>query len=337
MNSNRTAIAGQHPSETPDYTRLWANLASAGLGARICSFTDEFFAKADRMLQDNDPVFIADKYDEHGKWMDGWETRRRREPGWDSCIIQLATRGVLHGVDIDTSHFTGNYPEAASLDIRDSEGDEWREIVPRRKLTGNSHHFIDLPSAGPATQARLNIYPDGGVARLRLYGAPVYDWDSVSTNTEIELSGFAHGGRIISYNDAHYGSPWSILTPGRGVNMGDGWETRRRRTPGHDWLIFSLGTRGTIERVEVDTAHFKGNYPHSCSLQADALEPETEPQWPDLAADWPVLLDKTPLGPDAIHQFGSDQLKSLGPVNAVRLNIYPDGGISRIRLFGKKS
>lgn len=336
MNSNNPPQDNAAPPTPPAFTTQWANLASARLGAKVASVTDEFFAKADRMLQDSAPVFIPGKFDDHGKWMDGWETRRRREPGWDSGIITLAARGVLHGLDIDTTHFTGNYPEEASVEIRDATTDDWREVLPRSRLAGNTHNYFPLSPAGPASELRLNIFPDGGIARLRAYGAPAFDWDTVPGDGQIELSAFAHGGRIVSYNDAHYGSPWVILTPGRGVNMGDGWETRRRRTPGHDWLILGLGTRGAIERVEVDTAHFKGNYPGHCALQAVATD-EDETSWANSAEDWPLLLAKTALGPDAQHHFGPDQLAPLGPVNAVRLNIYPDGGISRIRLFGKKA
>ena len=329
-------------NDSPDFTRRWANVASPRLGARAIEASDEFFADKERMIQDAAPVFIADKFDDHGKWMDGWETRRRRQPGHDYCIVQLATRCVLHGVDIDTAHFTGNYPQAASIDVctaRYAPGPdaEWREVVPRTELQGNNHHYIPLDAAGPADFLRLNIYPDGGVARLRVHGEPSYDWSVVSADTLIELSAFAHGGRIVAYNDAHYGSPWSILTPGRGVNMGDGWETRRRRTPGHDWIIVALGSAGTINGIEVDTAHFKGNYPAACSVQA-ALKPvDGEAGWTNEAGDWPFLLDKADLGPDSVHVFDGKDIEISSPVNVVRLNIYPDGGISRFRLFGRKT
>ena len=324
--------------DAPDFTRQWANLASARLGARAIEASDEFFAEKGRMLRDTAPVFIADKYDDNGKWMDGWETRRRRTPGHDYCIVRLATRGILHGLDIDTAHFTGNYPQAASVDIRasdDGSGAEWREIVPRMELSGDRHHYVALDRAGPAACLRLNIFPDGGVARLRVFGEPDYDWSAVSPNSLIELSAFAHGGRIVAYNDSHYGSPWSILTPGRGVNMGDGWETRRRRTPGHDWIVVALGAAGVVERVEVDTAHFKGNYPESCSIQAGPMRADPGGDWDRETRDWPVLLERVKLKPDALHVFERANLNPLGPIDAARLNIHPDGGISRLRLFGK--
>jgi len=321
----------------PSFTRQWANLASKRLGAAVLSASDDFFADKARLIADTEPVFIPGKYDDHGKWMDGWETRRRRQPGHDHCIIRLATRAELLGLDIDTAHFTGNYPDSASVDIRDGEDGAWREVLPDTKLSGNSHHYFPLQDAGPADQLRLNIYPDGGVARLRAYGKPAFDWDKVAADTQVELSALVHGGAILAYNDAHFGSPWPVLTFGRGVDMGDGWETRRRREPGHDWLVFALGAAGIIERIEIDTAHFKGNYPGSFSIQAARMDGEPGPDWAEAAGQWPALISETPLGPDAVHEFGADKLHALGPINAARLNIFPDGGISRIRLFGRKA
>jgi allantoicase len=111
--------------------------------------------------------------------------------------------------------------------------------------------------------------------------------------------------------------------------MHDGWETRRRRGPGHDWAIVKLGARGTLHRVEVDTSHFKGNAPGSCSIEGcDA------PGGP-LAADsagWREILPRTPLRPHTWHRF--DQVAAAGPITHARLNIHPDGGVARLRLFG---
>jgi allantoicase len=330
------------PNEEPEFTRRWANMASARLGAQAIAASDEFFAPKDRMLDDAPPVFIADKFDANGKWMDGWETRRRRTPGHDYCVVKLAARCLLHGIYIDTMHFTGNYPEAASVDVCVSPktpGPDtvWRNVIPQTSLMGNNHHFIPLDGVGPADFLRLNIYPDGGVARLRVYGEASFDWGAVPSETVVELSAFAHGGKIVAYNDAHYGPPWPILTPGRGVNMGDGWETRRRRTPGHDWIIVALGTAGHIECVEVDTAHFKGNYPDACSLQATSIAAGSDPGWANDADGWPVLLEKSKLQADHIHRFSGADLNSVGAANVVRLNIFPDGGVSRLRLIGRKA
>jgi allantoicase len=259
--------------QLPDFARNRVNLASPRLGSRAIMASDDFFADKSRLLQDSEPVFIPDKYDENGKWMDGWESRRRRGGGHDFCIIKLGVKGQVHGVDIDTRHFTGNYPPAASIEAvlaEDGSTDKalWREIVPATKLGPSQQHFISVSDRGVYDHLRLNIFPDGGVARFRVYGDPVADWEGKDKAARYELSALKNGGRIIAYNDAHYGSVWTMLLEGRGINMGDGWETRRRREPGNDWIIVKLGAAGIVDRIEVDTAHYKGNYPDRCSVSA---------------------------------------------------------------------
>lgn len=321
----------------PHFVNNAVNLASPRLGAAILSANDEFFGAADRMLADKKPVFIPDKFDEHGKWMDGWETRRRRIDGHDWCVVRLGAPGSIFGVDIDTTHFTGNFPPEASLEGILTPGDpepdaSWRTIVPRALIRGDSRNFFDSEDHEPVSHVRLNIYPDGGIARLRLFGMARPAWSDLPEDEQIELSAVGSGGRPIAYSDAHYGDPWVILTPGRGVNMGDGWETRRRRTPGHDWIVIALGHRGVIEGFEVDTAHFKGNYPAACSVDG-YFGTEGDPLSDD--AHWRELLPRSGLGMDAIHHFRAHP--GLQAVSHVRLNIFPDGGISRFRAFGKRA
>jgi len=324
----------------PWFAENGVNLASPKLGAKVIFATDEFFASKERLIQDSDPVFIADKYDDNGKWMDGWESRRRRVPGHDHCILRLEARGTIDGVDIDTSHFTGNHPPHASLEGCLSETDpddatEWTEIVPKTALDADSHNFVEVESNERFNHLRLHIYPDGGVARLRVYGHPQCAWQRHDPNGVHELSAITNGGRIIGYNDAHYGSPWVILAPGRGTDMGDGWETRRRREPGNDWIVVALGAKGLVERIEVDTAHFKGNYPDRCSVEAVTLESGDEAQLLDDTVDWQPLMDEQKLEMDRIHSFEGDKVNDIGPVTHLRLSIYPDGGVSRFRAFGK--
>jgi allantoicase len=182
---------------------------------------------------------------------------------------------------------------------------------------------------------RLHIYPDGGVARLRVYGEPVPAWDASDKRSVHELSLASNGGRIVGYNDAHYGSVWTLLTAGRGINMGDGWETRRRREPGHDWIIVKLGAPGIVERIVVDTCHYKGNYPDRCSLQAALVTAGTDETVITQAMFWPKLMREQTLGPDQIHTYAADKIEALGPVSHVKLNIHPDGGVSRLRIFGR--
>ncbi len=315
----------------------YVNLADARLGARVVSVTDDFFAPGDRMLSPGPAQFIPGKYDDHGKWMDGWETRRRRGPGFDHCIVRLGLPGLIEAVDIDTSHFTGNYPPAASIDACACEADpaadtQWTSLVPPTALEGNSHRLVDIRSEATWTHVRLNIFPDGGVARLRVFGRVMPDWSRIDGSSPIDLVSVENGGRAVACNDRHYGSPMNLIRPGRGVDMGDGWETRRRREPGNDWAILALGHPGTISEALVDTAHFKGNYPDRCSIQAALVEHGTDESLVSQSMFWPVLLPERKLGMDAEHRFAD--LESLGPVSHVRLNIIPDGGVSRVRLYG---
>ena len=313
--------------------RAWIRLEQPRLGTRVTHASDEFFAAKERLIQPADPVFIEDKYDDHGKWMDGWESRRRRTPGHDYCIIRLGVPGVIHGVDIDTSHFTGNFPPQASIDACISDDDVpdsgWTGIVPRTDLAGDRHHFVAVNDANRWTHLRLNIYPDGGIARLRIYGEVRAD---IEAGGVIDLFALKNGGRALAASDEHFGSMHNLNLPGRGVNMGDGWETARRRGPGNDWVVAALGVPGIVERVEVDTAHFKGNYPDRVSVEAALFESHDKAR-PDSEC-WQTLLPESKLAMDKQHFFETE-LVDLGPVSHVRMSIYPDGGVSRMRIFGR--
>jgi allantoicase len=327
------------PAPLPDFAAKCLNLASPRLGAEAIHASDDFFADKSRMLQDAPAIFIPDKYDENGKWMDGWESRRRRGGGHDFCIVKLGCKGVIRGFNIDTSHFTGNYPPAASIDACASAGapnekTAWRELLPSQSLGASAHHFFAVDGGEAVTHVRLNIYPDGGVARLRVYGDPIPSWDPADRKGVHELSLATNGGRIVGYNNAHYGTVWTLLTAGRGINMGDGWETRRRREPGNDWIVVKLGAPGIVGRVVVDTCHYKGNYPDRCSVQA-AMADGTDESIVNQAMFWPELLGEQKLKADSIHDYAADVLRKLGPVSHVKLNIYPDGGVSRLRIYGR--
>ena len=314
--------------------RAWIRLEQPRLGTRVTRASDEFFAAKERLIQPTDPVFIEDRYDDHGKWMDGWESRRRRTPGHDFCIIRLGVPGIVHGVDIDTRHFTGNFPPQASIDACVSDDDVpesgWTEIVPRTDLAGDRQHFVEVSDDRTWTHLRLNIYPDGGIARLRIYGEVRADIET--GGGVIDLFALKNGGRALAASDEHYGSMHNLNLPGRGVNMGDGWETARRRGPGNDWVVAALGKPGVVERVEIDTAHFKGNYPDRVSVEA-ALFASHDEATPDSEC-WQTLLPESKLAMDKQHFFESE-LMDLGAVSHVRLSIYPDGGVSRLRVFGR--
>ncbi|MEJ2171215.1 MAG: allantoicase [Woeseiaceae bacterium] len=319
---------GRHPFHE------WVQLEQPRLGTVVTYATDEFFGAKERLIDPQAPEFVDGKYDDHGKWMDGWESRRKRGPGHDFCIVRLGVPGVVHGVDIDTRFFTGNFPPQASLDACVSDEDvpkgEWREILPRTDLQGDRHHYLPVESDSIWTHLRLNIYPDGGIARLRIFGE--VRSEVAASDAVIDLAALENGGRAIACSDEHYGSMHNLNLAGRGVNMGDGWETARRRGPGNDWVILALGQAGTIEQIEVDTAHFKGNYPDRVSVAA-ALFPADE-EVTVASGRWQTVLPESKLAMDTQHTFSSE-LQDRGPVSHVLMSIYPDGGISRLRILGR--
>ncbi len=316
-----------------DRYRYWIQLEQPRLGTRVTWATDEFFGAKERLIDPASPVFKDGVYDDHGKWMDGWESRRRRTPGHDWCVIRLGVPGVIHGFNIDTTHFTGNFPPEASIEAcvsdEDVPEDGWEELLPKIPLSGNNEHWLDVRDDRVWTHVRLHIYPDGGVARLRIFGEIRADFGDIEGY--VDLAAVENGGRAVACSDEHYGSMHNLNAPGRGINMGDGWETARRRGPGNDWVILALGQPGRIERVEVDTAHFKGNYPDRVSLEAGVFDSDDAAT--DDAEGWRTLLPETPLKMDQQHYF--EELADAGVVSHVRMSIYPDGGVSRLRLFGK--
>lgn len=311
----------------------WIQLEQPRLGSRVTFATDEFFAAKERIIDPATPVFVDGKYDDHGKWMDGWESRRKRTEGHDFCIIRFGVPGIVRGFDIDTSYFTGNYPPQASIEacVSDTDVPEegFSEILPKTDLSGDSHHLLSIDDERVWTHLKLHIYPDGGIARLRVFGQIKADFSGV--DGYVDFAAIENGGRAIACSDEHYGSMHNLNVPGRGVNMGDGWETARRRGPGNDWVIISLATTGEIERVEIDTAHFKGNYPDRASLDVGNFASDEQATYD--APGWRPLLPETKLKMDQQHYF--EELEAAGPATHVRMSIFPDGGISRLRLFGR--
>jgi allantoicase len=327
---------------TAAFTSL-ADLASARVGGRAIAANDDFLAPKSNLLKPEPAIFMPGKFTSRGKWMDGWESRRRRTPGHDWCVIALGMRGSVRGVDVDTSHFTGNYPSHCSIDALDTtkpltpavyalEGGPWTELLPKSALRGNGHNLFEIHNDRSWTHLRLNIVPDGGVARLRVYGDAAVDWRTIARGARaVDLAGSRHGGLVLGASDMHFGAKDNMIMPGRAKNMGDGWETRRRRGPGHDWAIVRLGTPGVVTKIEIDTNHFKGNYPESASVDG-CLTPGSTLEMLTSAA-WTEILPRVKLGPHRRHFF-SKELRKAGTVSHVRLNIYPDGGVSRLRVYG---
>ncbi len=324
----------------PQYCLNLPNMASQRLGAKVLFCTNDFFASADRALQDNEPTFDPDLYDDHGKYMDGWESQRRRQGGHDYTIFKLAFSGRINGVNICTKWFTGNYPKGASIEAGQLPADgnvdkiQWTEILPAQDLQGDGDNYFPIDSTNSYDVVRLHIYPDGGVARLRVYGEAVADLVALKKQKGlVELSSIMLGGRIIGYNNAHYGFVNNLLAPDKAINMGDGWETRRRREPGYDWIVIALACPGIIERIEVDTGYYWGNYAYKCSLNGGLVEGLNDSAIITAAIFWDEILQPSPLSAKNVHNF--DNLGYDKPVSHIRLNIYPDGGVARLRIWGR--
>lgn len=328
----------------PAFTHL-TDLAAERLGGKVILCTDDFFAEKENLIKPGRGIFIVDKYTDRGKWMDGWESRRKRTPGHDWCIVQLATPGKIHGVDIDTNHFLGNHPPHASMEAANipSTGNidwdkvKWTEIIPKEPLQPGSQNFFEVSDRNIYTHLKLHIYPDGGVARLKVFGEVHKDWSSADANELIDLAAAANGGKSVLCNDMFFSHMDNLLMPGRGVNMGDGWETKRNRTPNNrDWVIVRLAHKGTIEKILIDTCHFKGNYPDSCLIEGSVIDHKKETKLADEDVDWETILPQSKLSADHEHFF-EKEIANKGPFTHVRLSIFPDGGISRMRLWGRIS
>src|SRR5919107_4217412 len=330
---------------TTEFTNL-VDLASERLGGAVLYANDDFFAPKENLLKAAAPVWREGVYTERGKWMDGWESRRRRTPGFDWCLVRLGLAGRVRGVVVDTSYFRGNFPESCSLEAcaarpnADAEeladgATRWAEILPQSRLEGDSENPFAVASDERFTHLRFKIYPDGGVARLRVYGEVMPDWDAVKrAGGLVDLAAVENGGVVVATSDEFFGHRHNLVMPGRALDMSDGWETKRRRGPGHDWCVIRLGARGTIKRVEVDTAHFKGNFPESCSLKVcRAPDPSASDEATLTALPWRELLPRTRLQAHTRH-FYEQELLDAGEATHARFHIYPDGGVSRLRLHG---
>lgn len=299
-----------------DFTDL-PDLASRLFGGGIVHADDEFFAAADHLVLPSEPTFTPRTFDHKGQVYDGWETRRRRSPGSDSVVVRLGAPGVIRGVVVDTAFFTGNFPPFASVDAA-ADGLNWVPLVPKSPLAGDTRNLFEVSDERRFTHVRLTIHPDGGVARLRVHGEVVPD--PALLPGEFDVAAAEHGGRVVDCSDMFYGHPGRMLMPGLAQNMGDGWETSRRRDDGNDWVVVRLAAPAVLTFADLDTSHFKGNAPGAAGLLGAAG-----------GGDWFELLPRTPLTPDTRHRF---PLTASSPADRVRLDIYPDGGMARLRLLG---
>jgi allantoicase len=304
------------------------DLASRALGGGVVWANDEFFAAADHLVLPSAPAFSPRTFDQKGQVYDGWETRRRRSPGHDVAIVRLGAPGVIHGVDVDTAFFVGNYPTHASVDALATDGypapaalqaATWVPIVPKSPLDGDTRNLFPVDDRRRFTHVRLTIHPDGGVARLRVHGEVVPD--PTLLPAVFDVAAIAAGGRISGCSNMFFGRPHNMLMPGLAQHMGDGWETARRRTDGNEWVEVTLAAPSEIEFVDLDTSHFKGNAPGAASLLGSLG-----------GGEWFEVLPRTPLFPDTPHRF---PVAPGRPADRVRLDILPDGGMARLRVIGR--
>src|SRR5580704_17622601 len=324
----------------PDLLRLRGSVVAA---------SDEFFAAKENLIKPTAPVFTPDAYGAKGQVYDGRETRRRRGPGGtlpertarDWVIVRLGVPGVVHSIVVDTSFFIGNYPQACSADAcsvsgypsfaeiaGDPEAATWKEIVPRVLVTGDSRHTFNVNAGRRYTHVRLNIFPDGGVARLHVHGEVVPD-PALLEGLTVDLAALVNGADLAARSDQFYSLRRNVISPGLSRVMGEGWETLRRRKPGYELLVVRLAGRGVVQLAEIDTSWYRGNQPDSASLQIMDVDPAAGRSLADERA-WRDLLPRVRLLPDTPHRFRVDG----GPATHVRLNIFPDGGVARLRLYG---
>jgi allantoicase len=316
------------------------DLAARRLGGMVLAANDEFFAAKENLLDPRPAVYDPERYTDRGKEMDGWETRRRREAGDDWCLVRLGVPGVVREVVVDTSFFRGNYPDACTIDACAVEGHPgaaqllddgtaWFPLLPRSPLQGDHQHVFDVDVAQRATHVRLWIHPDGGVARLRIRGEPLVDLRGIAgADHRLDLAAFTSGGRALAASDLFFSSPNNLLMVGDARDMADGWETRRRRGAGHDWVVVRLATQGVVERVEVDTTNFKGNHPDSCRVETADVPAGAVPA----DGDWTEVVPSAQLAPHARHVFRTGRAL---PATHLRLSIHPDGGVARLRAYGR--
>jgi allantoicase len=312
------------------------DLASRAVGGAAVAASDESFAPRESLLRPEPPQ-RHDDFGPKGKVYDGWETRRRRTPGVDWVIVRLGVPGLVHGVVVDTSFFAGNYPPRASVDGLAVEGYPTAEALAAASrqpllagvdLRGDARLEFPVECGQRFTHVRLTIDPDGGVARLRVHGIGVPDPRPLDAGP-VDLAALENGALVSGCSDEFYGRPGQLISPGLARHMGEGWETARRRDGGNDWVAVRLATSGVVRLAELDTSWFLHNAPGEARLTG--CPGDAAGAAPNDPASWVELLPRTRLLPDTRHRF----VLPPGPaVTDVRLDVYPDGGMARLRLWG---
>jgi allantoicase len=323
----------------------FVDLASERVGGETLACSDDFFAEMENLLKPGRGIFIDDKYTERGKWMDGWESRRSygRDNGreFDWCIIRLGMPGIIHGFDVDTNYFRGNAPQTISVEAcisaeQPNSDTQWHTILVESEVLAHSQNIFSLSNSKTWTHVRLNMFPDGGIARFRVYGEVTVNWDEFVDGELIDLAFIKNGAKALLVSDMFFSDKNNLIMPGRGKDMGDGWETKRRRDPGPDWSIVKLAAPGNIDKVIIDTCHFKGNFPDSFRLEGINTDNDDFGQTHQ-TLNWQPIISQTKLYAHREHLFINEIIADKAQCfSHVKLSIYPDGGVSRMRIFGKR-
>lgn len=313
------------------------DFCSNAIDGEIVSLSDQYFADAANLLNPADPIRRAGYFVPTGAWFDGWETRRHNKQPTDWVIIKLGVTGTAEGCEVDTAYFNGNEAPAISVEACVSETDDvssasWTEIVSKTPCGPSQRHFFKFttPVTELYTHLRLHQHPDGGIARFRYFGTvrPRFPGDKSEI---LDLASVKNGAVALACSDQHFGRKENLLLPGRGKDMGDGWETARSRAPGHqDWVVVKLGASAKIKKIVIDTAYFRGNFPQRGEVYAAALQDASSIE----TAEW-TLLAGGELKADIEHEFES-AIQDRAFTHA-KLVIYPDGGVKRLRIFGERT
>lgn len=348
----RTQKESKHMSGTsPDFEHC-PDLANRQLAGSVIWASDESFAERENLIMAHDPEFAPALFGNKGKVYDGWETRRRRhdEIGHnDAAIIRLGVPGYIRGVIVDTSWFTGNYPPQFAVkgicidDYRPAEeiaalpDNEWFDLVEPTDAQGDTKHAISINPGSTAGQTRVThvkliMIPDGGIARLRVHGIPAPNPQFLGST--VDLAAIEHGGWVTECYNMFYSSPNQILSLGRAINMGGGWENARRRDGGNDYVVVRLAGEGTPEFVEIDTSYFVFNAPGDIRLTGWNAHSDDDSGEEKTPAEIIELVPKCRVLPGTRHRFAVEGAAQGRPITHIRLDVYPDGGLARLRVFG---
>jgi allantoicase len=323
------------------------DLAAPVLGGTVMAASDEAFGEKENLLNPGPVDFVPGRFGARGEIVDGWETRRRRVPGVDWALVRLGVPGVIRVVDVDTTSFTGNHPVGCRVEACGVEGypspeelmnADWVEIVAETELAGDRSNVLRVESDVRFTHVRLTIWPDGGVGRLRVWGRAVADPRDYDFGSR-DLASQLHGGLVVGSSDGFYSSPHSLNRPDEARSMGEGWETRRQRGMGPDWVVVRLAARAHVHAIVLDTAYFRYNASAQCSLLGLDLDPLDGDATIAGSSSWKELLPLTRLQPDTRHTLwlgtarAGTTVPASAPVTHVRLEAMPDGGLSRLRVI----